>query len=58
MKRGLGVYSVCAWPRSHDHRPSHPHYARTEHIGLLPTRQTLLAPSAKRSEVFGELHEE
>ena len=29
-------------------------YAATEHVGFSPTRQTLLAPSAKRREVFGE----
>ena len=28
----------------------------TEHIGMSPTRQTLLAPSAKRREVLGESH--
>ena len=37
--------------------PSHPYYAGTEHVGFSPTRQTLLAPSAKRREVFGESHE-
>ena len=33
---------------------SHPYYAGTEHVGFLPTMQTLLAPSAKRRVVFGE----
>ena len=28
-----------------------------EHVGFSPTRQILLAPSAKRREVFGESHE-
>ena len=37
--------------------PEHPYYAGTEHVGFSPTRQTLLAPSAKRREVFGESHE-
>ena len=41
---------VCLWT-------SHSYYAGTEHIGLSPTRQTLLAPSAKRREEFGESHE-
>ena len=55
---GGGVYSVCAWPQSYDHRPSHPYYAGTEHVGFSPIRQTLLvAPSAKRREVFDESHE-
>ena len=27
------------------------------HVGFSPTRQALLAPSAKRREEFGELHE-
>ena len=35
-------------------RPSHPCYAGTEHAGYSPTRRTLLAPIAKRREVFGE----
>ena len=26
-----GVYSLHAWPRSRDHRPSHPNNTRTEH---------------------------
>ena len=51
------VYSICAWPYSYDHRPAHPYYAGTEHVGFAPTRQTLLAPSAKRRDVFGESHE-
>ena len=54
---GGGVYSVCAWPYWYDHRPSHPYYAGTEHVGFSPTRQTLLAPSAKRREVFGQSHD-
>ena len=37
-----------------DHKPSHPYNAGAEHVGFSPTRQTLLAPSAKRREVFGE----
>ena len=28
-----------------------------EHVGFSPTRQTLLAPSVKRREVFGKSHE-
>ena len=54
---GGGVYLICAWPWSYDHRPSHLYYAGTEHVGCSPTRQTLLVPSAKRREVFGESHE-
>ena len=54
---GAGVKSVCAWPWSYDHRPSHSYYAGTEHVGFSPTTQTFLAPSAKRREVFGESHE-
>ena len=38
-------------------RPSHPYIAGTEHVGFSMSRQTLLAPSEKRREVFGELHE-
>ena len=50
------MYSVVHG-HSHDHRPSHPYYAGTEHVGFPPTRRTLLAPSAKRHEAFGESHE-
>ena len=28
------VCSFCAWPQSYDHRPSHPYYAGTEHVGF------------------------
>ena len=34
------------------YRPSHPDNAGTEHVGFSPTRQTLLAPGAKRREEF------
>ena len=54
-KGGRG-YSVCAWPWSYDHGPSHPYYAGTEHAGFSQTRRTLLASSAKRRGVFGESH--
>ena len=30
----------CAWPYSYDHRPSHPYYAGTEHVGFSPTRRS------------------
>ena len=43
--------------RMYDHRPSHPYKAGKEHVGFSPTRQTFLAPSAKRREVEGESHE-
>ena len=33
------MYSVGAWPSSYDHRPWHPYYAGTEHVGCSPTRQ-------------------
>lgn len=32
-------------------------FAGTDHVGFLPTRQALLAPNAKRREVFRESHE-
>ena len=35
---GVCVCSACAWPWSHDHRPAHPYYAGTEHVGFSPTR--------------------
>ena len=52
-----GCTRYHAWPQLYDHRPSHPYNAGTEHVGFSRTRQTLLAPSAKRREVFGEPHE-
>ena len=53
--RGFRYY---AWLYSYDRRSSHPYNAGTEHVGLSPTRQTLLAPSVKHiDEVFGESHE-
>ena len=53
---GEGVCSGYAWPQSHEHRPSHHYNAGMEHVGLSPTRQTLLAPSAKRRQMLGEPH--
>ena len=47
----------CNTGESYGHRPSHPYNAGTEHAECSPTRQTLLAPSAKLREVFGESHE-
>ena len=40
-----GVY-VCAQfvhgrSKSYDHRPSHPYYAGTKHVGFPPTRQAV-----------------
>ena len=57
VRKGGRGYSVFAWPQSYDHRPSHPYYVGPEYIGFSPTRQALLAPSAKHREVFGESHE-
>ena len=64
---GVGGWGRCTHvkhgrSRIYDHRPSHPYNAGTEHVGFSPTRQTLLAPSAKRSvrcrasRMKGELH--
>ena len=55
-KAGRGAQFVHDRSRIHDHRPSHPYYAGTEHVGFSPIRQTLLAPSAKRREALGESH--
>ena len=38
-------------------RPLYLYHTETEHVGFLPTRQTMRAPSAKRGEVFGESNE-
>ena len=46
-----------AWLQSYDHRPSHLYNTGMEHVGFSPTRQTLLAPSAKRREVLSGSHE-
>ena len=37
--------------------PSHPHNVGTEHIESSPTRRTSRAPTAERSEVFGDSDE-
>ena len=50
------VYSISYMGVSYDHRPSHPYNTGTEHVGFSPTRQSLLAPSARQREVFGESH--
>ena len=47
----------CTQFVQYDHRPSHPYYAGTEHVGFSPTRQTFLETSAKLREVFGESQE-
>ena len=57
---GGRVYSIFMHDRSGIttwYRPLHPLNARTEHVGFSPTRQALLAPSAKRRDVSGESHE-
>ena len=54
------MYSVFTYGRSGMTiaiRPLHPYNAGTNHVGFSPTRHTLLAPSARRREVFGESHE-
>ena len=38
------------------HAPSHPYNAGKEYVGFSPTRQTLIAPSAKSRAVLGEFH--
>ena len=53
-----GGYTLSCMVVLYDHRPSHPYNAGMEGVGFLPTRQTLLAPRAKRREVLGESHEE
>ena len=48
------MYSISCISLVHDHRPSHPYNAGMEHVGFTPTRQTSLAPSATRREVYGK----
>ena len=38
-------------------QPYHPCIADAEHVGFSPTRQALLASSAKRRDVLGEFME-
>ena len=54
---GESVLDIMHGRSRHRHRLSHPCNAVTEHVGFSPTRKALLAPSAKRREVFGESHE-
>ena len=53
-----GVYSIFAHGRSRMTIDPRIPNARTEHVGFSPTRQTFLAPRAKRREAFGESHGE
>ena len=54
----VGVNSISCMTvlQSNDRKPSHPYKAVTEHVGFSPTRQTLLASSAKCREVSGDSH--
>ena len=52
---GTHVMNVAVVVRPKIHRI--PYNAGMEHVGLSSTRQTTLAPSAKRGEVLSELHE-
>ena len=40
------MYSISCMAAVIDHRPLHLYNAGTEHVGLSPTRQALLAPYA------------
>ena len=51
-ERGGGVLIVIhSHSRMTIDRPSHPDNSGTDHVGLSPTRLTLLAPSQKRGDV-------
>ena len=50
---GVGGYSLSYMAV---HRRSHPYNVGTEHVGVSPTRQIFLPPSAKRREVLGALY--
>ena len=51
------MYSCYAQAQSYDHRPSRLYNAWTEHVRFPQTRQTLLAPRAKRRDVLDDSHE-
>ena len=57
VERGMHSFVVHGRSRMTIRR-SHPYNAGTEDVGFSPTRQILLAPSAKRWEVFDESDEE
>ena len=57
MEKVGGVPIIMHGRTSYDHRPSHPYNVGTEHVGFSPTTHPLLAPNAKRRQVFGESHE-
>ena len=46
------MYLCHAWPQSYDHRSSHSYNTGTERVRFSPTRQIILAPSAKRGGVL------
>ena len=52
-----GVLIPCTWLYSYDDRPSHPYTVGTEHLGIPPTRQTMLSPSANHRKMSGESRE-
>ena len=52
MKEGGGVIVIVMAPIRTTIDCRIPTNARTEHVGFLPTKQTLRAPSAKRRDVF------
>ena len=59
---GVEGYSIFKHGRSRSimtiwYRPSHPYNTGMEDVEFSQIRQTLLAPSAKRREVFGESRE-
>ena len=46
VRTGYSSYRASPYCSSSDHSPSLP-YAGTDHVGFSPTRQALVAPSAK-----------
>ena len=45
---GIGVYSVCAWPSSYDHRPSHPYYLCRDGARRIFTNQADIACTKRK----------
>lgn len=58
MERRAVLMSVCAWQKSNDPTPSPPENVGVGHVGFSPTTHTVLALSAERCDVSGELREE
>ena len=48
------MYSYHAWPKSYDHRPSHPYNAGTEHVGFFTDQADIGGTAAIKNVRTGD----